>query len=181
MTNKLTFDLAKHVNLLLRVLCALLFLCTDLALAADRMSELHEQAKHRQRRIIYNSDGDDIVLSKLTSVEEFLRQRTEAAIGTQVDSIFYSTSGGAQYHHDTNTGERWDDTLDAIEDPGETGTKMRHNMRFLRSKGTDSLRATITRAHEAGLEIFWSHRINDTHDSVLSWPWHLARWKLEHL
>jgi len=83
-TKTLHFELAKHVKLLSRVLYALIFLCIDSSLAADRMSELREQARHRQRRIIYNNDGDDVVIPMLTSVEEFLRQRTGAAMGTHV-------------------------------------------------------------------------------------------------
>jgi len=73
---------------------------------------------------------------KLDRVFPSSRSRTQI-LGTQVDSIFYSTSGGAQYHHDTNASERWNDSLDASEDSSENGTRLRHNMRFLRSKNDE--------------------------------------------
>ena len=153
------------------------------------MAGRREQAKQRQRRIIYNNDGNDLVSKghagselpvRLNSLEEFLRLRTEPAVGMQVDSIFYCTGVTTLYGHDTHVAERFDDLVDAIKDASETGRNFRHNMRVLRQAGVDQLSATIRRAHEAGMEIFWTHRINDTHDSVLGWPYLLSQWKRGH-
>src|SRR6185369_893591 len=49
-------------------------------------------SKQRQRRIIFNNDGNEpVYLCKTASKEELLRSRTTPLIGTQVDSIFYCT------------------------------------------------------------------------------------------
>jgi hypothetical protein len=132
---------------------------------SEEMAQLRQAAKHRKRRIIYNNDGGDMYGRRIRSVEDFLGHWTEKVIGTQVDSIFYCTGVTTVYSHDTHVAERYDDLMDAIEDTGEAGTYFRNNMPLLRKAGVDSLKATIRRAHEAGLEVFWSHRINDTHDS----------------
>ena len=122
---------------------------------SEEMAQLREAAKHRQRRIIYNNDGGDLYGRRIRSVEDFLG-------------------------HDTEIAERYDDLVDAIEDTSESGMYFRNNMPLLRKAGVDSLKATILRAHEAGLEVFWTHRINDTHDSAPGNERLLSQWKRRH-
>jgi len=149
------------------------------ALAAQR-----QEMKHRKRRIIYNNDGNDIRPRKLSTPAEFLQQRIEPALGTQVDSIFYCTQVTTIYAHDTDVAERLDDQADAIQAAGEPLnpeiTKFRDNMRMLRAAGKDCLELVVERCHEAGMEIFWTHRINDVHDSVPGNDWLLSQWKRKH-
>jgi hypothetical protein len=115
-----------------------------------------------------------------SSVAEFLRRRTDRAVGTQVDSIFYCTGVTLSYSHDTDVAERFDDLMDDIDKSDEQAVRWRNNMAVLRDAGVDQLSATVRRAHEAGLEVFWSHRINDTHDSVPDYDHLLCMWKRQH-
>ena len=147
---------------------------------SKEMAQLREAAKHRQRRIIYNNDGGDMYGRRIRSVEDFLGHWTEKVVGTQVDSIFYCTGVTTVYSHDTEIAERYDDLMGAIKDTGEGSTYFRNNMPILRKAGVDSLKATIRRAHEAGLEVFWTHRINDTHDSAPGNERLLSQWKRKH-
>ena len=150
------------------------------AAKSKEIVRLREEAKNRKRRIIYNSDGGDMYGYDFSSVEEFLRRRTERAIGTQVDSMFYCTGDTSIYSHETDIAERFDDLMDAIEKSSEQAMRWRNNMAVLRRAGVDQLSATIRRAHQGGLEVFWSHRINDTHDSVPEWDHLLSQWKRNH-
>jgi hypothetical protein len=143
-------------------------------------AKLREAAKNRTRHVIYNSDGGDMYDYQFSSVDEFLRRRTDRAVGTQVDTISYCTGVTLAYSHDTDVAERFDDLMDALGKSGEQATRWRNNMAVLRKAGLDQLSATVRRAHEAGLEIFWSHRINDTHDSVPEWDHLLPMWKRRH-
>jgi hypothetical protein len=152
----------------------------DVAEESKEMAQLRQAAKHRQRRIIYNNDGGDLYGRRIRSVEDFLDHWTEKVLGTQVDSIFYCTGVTTVYSHDTEIAERYDDLVDAIEDTSDGSTYFRNNMPILRKAGVDSLKATIRRAHEAGLEVFWSHRINDTHDSSPECERLLSQWKRKH-
>ena len=48
------------------------------------------------------------------------------------------------------------------------------------AEGSDPLRLMIDFGHSAGMELFWSMRMNDTHDSNPSYPVLMSRWKQDH-
>lgn len=120
--------------------------------------ELREQAVHRQRRIIFNNDGNEPVYHcKVATAEELLRQRTSPLAESQVDSIFYCTwsSGFGLFTHNTKVGQVFN-TREAMFDRNRT-------QEFL-DKGIDPLAVMVQFAHQHGKELFWSMRMNDTHD-----------------
>ena len=135
-------------------------------------------AKGRRRRIIYNNDGNDVSLNRHSTPESFLAERILPALNTQVDSIFYCTGVTGLYDHDTNVAERSDDLHEAMKFKEPAAINRHANMRMLRQAGVDSLSLVTRCGHEAGLEVFWSHRINDIHDSGTDRL--LSRWKREH-
>lgn len=57
--------------------------------------ELRQKAAHRKRRIILNNDGGDGLAKRAagdtSASDDFLKQRTTALVGPQVDTIFYCT------------------------------------------------------------------------------------------
>ena len=60
--------------------------------AEATMKEVRKKAAHRQRRIIFNNDGNEpAYLCQSVSKDELLGHRTRDLAGTQVDSIFYCT------------------------------------------------------------------------------------------
>ena len=139
---------------------------------------MRKEAKGRRRRLIYNNDGNDLFLKPHENPESFLAERIIPALNTQVDSVFYCTGVTTLYDHDTDVAERSDDLHEAMKFK-ETQPINRHaNMRMLRKAGVDSLSLVTKRVHEAGIEVFWSHRINDIHDSFTDWL--LSRWKRGH-
>jgi hypothetical protein len=149
------------------------------ATTSQEMAQMHEAARERKRRVIYNRDGGTI-FGKLKSPEDCLSKHIIPALNTQVDAIFYCTMVTTLYSHDTNVGERMDDLADALGSTSEHSINARHNMRMLRKAGKDILALVVDKGHEAGLEVFWSHRINDLHDSEPGWTDILSQWKREH-
>ena len=124
--------------------------------------ELRKKAAHRKRRIILNNDGGDGLAKKVagdsSGLDHFLKQRTTALVGSQVDTIFYCTGWafGSMLHR-TKVAEN------ILLRPGagyQDGV-----LRDLLDQGTDSLQVMVEFCRKNKLEVFWSMRMNDTHDA----------------
>lgn len=121
---------------------------------------------NRQRRIILNNDGNDVIFypaDKEVNAETFLEKRTSPLADSQVDSIFYCTisSGFGNFTHNTRIGSIHD--YDVAKDRGRTEINA---VRPFLAQGTDSLKITVDWCRKNGKEIFWSMRMNDTHDAA---------------
>lgn len=115
-------------------------------------------ARHRKRRIIMNNDGNDFAPpwpDDPGKASEFLNKRTTPLIGSQVDSIFYCTGVFNFYKHPSRETEL-----------------------FRGLPGVDPLKMMIEYCKKNQFEIFWSMRMNDSHDSGRSVP--LCEWKKAH-
>jgi hypothetical protein len=115
-------------------------------------------ARRRKRRIIMNNDGNDFAPpwpDNPDKADEFLNKRTTPLVGSQVDSIFYCTGVFNFYKHPSTETELFRGWL-----------------------GVDPLKIMIDYCKKNKFEIFWSVRMNDTHDSGSSVP--LCEWKKEH-
>lgn len=124
----------------------------------DELRSLRRQAADRQRRVIFNNDGNEpVYLCKTTSSEEFLRYRTTPLAGSHVDAIFYCTwsSGFGLFTHGTKIGEVF---------ATREGLFERNLAPAMIAAGTDPLRVMTRFGRKHGIEIFWSFRLNDTHD-----------------
>ena len=130
--------------------------------ASDALRQLRDErarAAARQRRIIFNNDGDDHILSAPFSIDAFLAKRTTPLLGSQVDAIFYCTSRPfGMFTHNTAVG----DVFAAKTGFSGAGGNI---VSDLIEHGTDTLRTMIGLCREHDLEIFWSMRMNDTHDT----------------
>ena len=150
------------------------------------LSELHEQRTglaQRQRRIIFNNDGDDIIgirgldpntdrkQAMATTPEGLLKLRTAALAGSQVDTIFYhSTYGMRGFIEDSafRTIYEYPDTYGATD-----------NLRALiENCGRDAMEVMVDWCRQQGVEIFYSNRMNDVHDWYF--PKLLAHIKVRH-
>jgi hypothetical protein len=116
------------------------------------------QAADRQRRIIFNNDGNEPVSAiKRPSRDDLLAARTTELAGTQVDSIFYCTTYGSfgVFHHHTKVGTLFTTT---------EGRYASNQVQALYDAGIDPLTVMIEFCKEHEIELFWSLRMNDTHD-----------------
>jgi hypothetical protein len=117
-------------------------------------------ARNRKRRIIYNNDGGDSLYHR--NIHTVLDVSTSGLKGSHVDTISYCTVGGLTFWHDSHVGQVVDrGVFEALK---KTWNK-------------DPLELQIEFARENGIEIFWSMRMNDTHDKVEVWNWMRPQWK----
>lgn len=128
---------------------------------ATTMDERHDAAVNRQRRIIFNNDGNEAVyLATEPTVENVLSWHTTPLPGTHVDSIFYCdwSSGFGLFTHRSEIAEIFDTT---------EGRFHQNVTAAVHEKGTDPLQIMIDFCRDHDIEIFWSMRMNDVHDGTV--------------
>jgi len=132
----------------------------------DQLRSQRTELAHRHRRLIFNNDGCDCLYfpkAKPATLRNFLDLRTTDLAGTHVDAIFYCTisSGFSYFTHRTKAGKV------LTRSPAEFGIQpdARNVAQELIDQGTDCLQAVVDFAHRHRMEIFWSMRMNDTHDA----------------
>ena len=87
-----TENLTSRVTLFLSALLlwAGMFACQPRPQQTDSLESARKAAVERQRRVIFNNDGDDLLhLDGPATAEKFLAVRTDHTAGTMVDSVFY--------------------------------------------------------------------------------------------
>jgi hypothetical protein len=128
---------------------------------------LRSQAAQRQRRILFNNDGDDVVAFLDTATpKEMLKVRTAGLLGTQVDTVSYNTGYCfGNVLHRTNIG-----TTFVCKKDGCANNKVRD----LVAQGTDGLEIVTRFCRENNIEIFWAFRMNDIHDGQAKDPGPIA-------
>jgi hypothetical protein len=127
--------------------------------AGSDWNSARAKAVNRQRRIIFNNDGNEpVYFCKESTEAELLASRTRALAESQVDSIFYCTwsSGFGLFTHHTSAGQ--------VFNTREAMFKGNRTQDFL-DRGIDPLSVMVKFAHQHGKELFWSMRMNDTHDA----------------
>ncbi len=128
-------------------------------------------AAHRTRRIILNNDGNDCRNSPPGTphtAEAFLARRTSPLVGSHVDAIFCCTGVFNSYTQASRETE--------LRGHGDQGAEdWAHE---LIATGSDSLATMVDFGHKQGWEVFWSMRMNDTHDSADGALF--CQWKTDH-
>lgn len=147
------------------------------------LAEERKRMVNRRRRIIFNNDGDDLlrlggertpeplsaggrektVADYPITPEGLLRVRTAALLGSHVDSIWYYSSWGLKLHQGDCAFAR----LYGPADPNapSVSTFLSNARNLISSCGRDALEIMVDACHRTGLEVFYSNRMNDIHDS----------------
>lgn len=133
----------------------------------EELRQARRELARRPRRIIMNNDGCDVLYfpkGEKATVEAFLAKRTTPLAGTHVGAIaFCPTSSGFSYFtHDTKVGTllaRSGEEFGILPDT-------RNIAKELIDQGTDCFEAVVQFGHEHSMEVFWSIRMNDTHDAA---------------
>lgn len=131
---------------------------TEMNLRADDASRA--AARNRPRRILFNNDGGESAVEMKTATRQaFLDARTTPLAGTHVDSIFYCTrsSGFGVFTHFTKVGQVFTCT---------EGRYAGNQTGALRKAGLDPLTMQVEFGKKHNIEVFWSMRMNDTHDGA---------------
>ncbi len=145
-------------------------------LRRDSMKESRKAAAHRKRRIVMDNDGNEpVYYVKQATAEALLACRTTDLLGTQVNTIVYCTwsSGFGLFTHNTKVGEIFTCT--------EEKFSTNKTADFI-AQGTDPLEIVTTFCRRIGIEVFWSMRMNDTHDAWGGWysPYMFPQLKKDH-
>ncbi len=131
---------------------------------ADSLESARRAAVERQRRIIFNNDGDDLLhLAGPATARKFLSVRTDHAAGTMVDSVFYFSRR----------------PISPLYSGAVRSEPLAGRLRDLARQGTDDLRLVIEASRKQGMEVFWSNRMNDIHDNAKAES-EIAQWKRDH-
>lgn len=144
-----------------------------------QMAAMRKKAKNRRRRLVFNSDGNDVNVAGVKTAEDFLAVRYNHLLNTNVDSVFYCTGATTMFTHLAQVGETYGEFI--TDDMGEWNVYGRDSIEALKAAGHDVLHLSCDFCHKHGIEIMFSHRINDIHDCVGTWSEsELSRWKREH-
>ncbi len=138
----------------------------------QELRQERQRLTHRTRRIILNNDGNEpVYLLKEATPEALLECRTTPLVGSQVDTIFYCTwsSGFGYFTHNTKVGHVFDRTENPEHPDNKTGGLSRNKTAEFIRQGTDPLKIVVEHCKKNRLEVFWSFRMNDTHDAWGSW------------
>jgi hypothetical protein len=141
------------------------------SLRQETMTQARKKAAHRKRRIIVNNDGNDCRNPKPgepRTPENFLSKRTSPLVGSHVDAVFYCTGVFNSYTQKS----------DETETRGHGDRRAVDWAHELIQIGRDSLRIMVDFGHQQHWEVFWSMRMNDTHDSADEAL--LCQWKKDH-
>jgi hypothetical protein len=133
----------------------------------EKYRELRTEKLNKSRPLIHNNDGCDAIyypINEKYSLENFLDKRTAGIIGTDVSTISYCpiSSGFGNYTYNTKIGEV------LVKHGFEFGIREqdRNITAEMIANGTDPLQANVEFARKNGFEIFFSNRMNDTHDAA---------------
>ena len=126
--------------------------------ATASIKGLRKAAANRQRRILVNNYGG-AVTQRLTSptAKAILDDDATQLIGSHVDTILYCTksSGFGLFTHFTKVGQVFTSRDDIFAN---------NRMEDLLAAKIDPLQVMVDFSKQHGIEVFWSMRMNDTHD-----------------
>lgn len=139
---------------------------TGRTMSLEEYRELRKLKLNHPRPLIHNNDGNGVIyypIGNKYSVKNLMDLRSSGLIETDVNTISYCTiaSGFGNFTHNTQVGE-------ILTSHGfEYGilNNSRNIMSEMLADGTDPLHEQVKFAHNNGMELFWSNRINDTHDA----------------
>lgn len=137
-----------------------------LKVGTDEMERQRREMLSRRRRVIFNNDGCDALYfpkDKQVTPENFLARRTTPLMGSHVDSVFFcpTSSGFGNFTYRTEVGHV------LVKDMGFK-ENMRNATGPLIELGTDPLEVVTDFCRAHGIEVFFSMRMNDTHDAAHS-------------
>lgn len=155
------------VLLLTLVGCQLSFL--DLSEELKTESQKSKTELPKPYRIIYNMDSSDIIANS-KDVDHYLTGIFEFLNGSHVDALFWHDGAGG------NTAN-YDSAV--LELTGERVGNVNPFLQKLIAEGNDPPKIVVAAAKRLGIDVFYSFRINDCHDSF-GHERLLATFKIQH-
>ncbi len=136
---------------------------------AQELKAARKKAAWKKRRVVMNNDGNDSRGAAEKNRKGFLQTRSTPLVSTQTDAIFYCTGIWGTFTHKSPTAD--------LRTGADYGYK-EWAAHLDKDGGPDSLGTIIDFGHNNNMEVFWSLRMNDTHDSHD--PTMMSQWKKTH-
>ena len=108
-----------------------------------------------------------------------LRQPVDEVLGTGVDTLSFGLGSGQTFWHDTTVGIRWGERITKHTN-GVMWWRAGENVRQALEAGIDPLKVVVDRAHEKGLAIIGSLKMNDPTSPEDEGKYWLGKLKWDH-
>ncbi len=108
-----------------------------------------------------------------------LRQPVDELLGTGVDTLVIGLGSGQTFLHDSRTGLKWGEGVE-VHNWSMMWWIASENLKLAIEAGHDPLSVVVDRAHEKGLQVLGSLRMNDPTAPEQENPYMLGRVKAEH-
>ena len=120
----------------------------------------------RKPRLIYCNDGRHYLLYRFDPPMSLhrLQQPVDEILGTGVDTLSYGLGSGQTFWHDTKVGLRWGERIKQ-HNSGVMWWRAGENLEHALRAGYDPLKVVVDRAHEKGVQVFGTLKMNDP-----GWP-----------
>lgn len=132
-------------------------------------SDVTSRPPVKRRRVIFNLDSYGVLKNSGGDLEKYIRDTFTGLENSHVDALFWMDgAGGNTANYDSNV----------LELVGQRIGKIPPALRKMLDNGNDPPRVVVREAKKRGLDVFFSFRINDIHDSFL--PEEFPTFKEEH-
>lgn len=123
----------------------------------------------KNRRLLFNCDGHSVWQQAGGNVEAWIENVFTGLVDSPVDALLWCDgAGGNTANYDSKVLER----------TGQRIGKMDPALLRAIKEGYDPPRVVVEEAHQRGLDVFYSFRINDCHDAFMPEEW--PTFKVEH-
>jgi hypothetical protein len=123
----------------------------------------------RRYRLIFNSDGYSVAKDAKGDVDLWIENLFGPIGGSHVDALFWCDGAG---------GNTADYDSKVLERTGQRTGKLRPWIEKIMQAGIDPPEVVISEGRKRGIDVYYSLRFNDIHDSFI--PDELATFKVEH-
>ena len=116
----------------------------------------------RKPRLIYYHDSRHYLMYRYDPPLSLhrLQQPVDDMLGTGVDTLSFGLASGTTFLHDTKVGNKWGDSV-VKHNHGVMWWRAMENLRQALRAGHDPLKVVVDRAHEKGMQVYCSLRMND--------------------
>ena len=130
-----------------------------------------ERSPVKPRRVIFNCDGWSVFTGAHGNLDAWVENIFGPLEDSHVDALFWCDgSGGNTARYDSDVLEPWGQRI------GETDPVL---MKWI-AEGNDPAKVVVREGHKRGIDVFYSFRINDIHDSFESCAGEFPTYKAEH-
>ena len=134
-----------------------------LAGVCRQVPAIHKESAMKRPRLIYYHDSRHYLMYRFDPPMSLhqLRKPVDDLIGTGVDTLVYGTGMGQTFLYDTKVGNKFGENA-MPHNSGLVWWRAAANLASALERGLDPFKIIVDRAHEKGIRVLGSIRINDT-------------------